>query len=69
MSGSEPLPCLLDCRALQAELGVKRTTAERIMRAVPAVKMPDLRKTFVRRSDVIAYLERHTYGNDDVVPS
>ena len=63
------LPTLLDCKALMDELGVKRATAERIMRAVPAVKMPDLRKTFVRRSDVIAYIEQHTYGNDEVVPS
>jgi len=63
------LPTLLDCKALMDELGVKRATAERIMRAVPAVKMPDLRKTFVRRSDVIAYLDRHTYGSGDVVPS
>jgi len=68
MSGGE-LPTLLDCRALMAELGVKRGTAERIMRAVPSVKLPDHRKTFVRRGDVIAYIEEHTYGNDEVVPS
>ena len=39
------LPTLLECKALMDELGVKRATAERIMRAVPAVKMPDVRST------------------------
>ena len=69
MSGAEELPRLLDCRSLMAELDVKRATAERIMRAIPAVKLPDHRKTFVRRRDIIEYLERHTYEKDEVVPS
>ena len=68
MSG-EQLPTLLDCKALQAELGVRRATAERIMRAVPCVRLPDHRKAFVRRDDVLDFLERHTYGKDEVVPS
>jgi glycine cleavage system aminomethyltransferase T len=54
------LPQLLDCRGLMAELGVKRATAEAIMRAVPSVDVPGLRKMYVRRDDVQAFLEQHT---------
>jgi hypothetical protein len=63
---SEPLPELVDCKALQAELGVKRATAEAVMRQLPTVKLPELRKTFVRRSDVVALLERCTFQKDEV---
>jgi len=34
---TEPLPALLDCKGLQAELGVTRAAAERIMRQLPPV--------------------------------
>lgn len=54
------LPQLLDCRALMAELGVKRATAEAIMRQVPKVEIDGLRKLFVKRSDVEAYLAEKT---------
>jgi hypothetical protein len=63
---SERLPQLIDCKRLQDELGVKRATAEAIMRQLPVVQLPDLRKVFVRRSDVAALLERCTYANDQV---
>ena len=63
---SEPLPELLDCKALQDELGVKRATAEAVMRQLPIVQLPELRKTFVRRDDVAALLERFTFMKDDV---
>ena len=63
---SEPLPELLDCRALQTELGVKRATAEAVMRHLPIVQLPELRKTFVRRDDVAALLDRFTFTKDDV---
>jgi hypothetical protein len=63
---SEPLPALLDCKALQVELGVKRATAEAVMRQLPIVQLPELRKTFVRRSDVAALLERCTFQKDEV---
>jgi hypothetical protein len=46
------LPQLLDCRSLAAELAVKRSTAQAIMRRVPKVEIPGLRKVFVRRDDV-----------------
>jgi hypothetical protein len=61
-----PLPELLDVRALRAELGVSRAAAEAIMRRLPVVQIEDLRKTFVRRSDVAAYLESRTFGKGQV---
>ena len=63
---SEPLPELLDAKRLQAELGVTRAAAERIMQALPLVRLPGLRKSYVRRPDVERLLEQHTYGKDQV---
>jgi hypothetical protein len=63
------LPQLLDCRALQAELGVKRATAEAIMRRLDIVQIEGLTKTFVKRSDVLSYLESRTFSKDEVVSS
>jgi hypothetical protein len=63
---TERLPELLDCKAIQAELGVTRATAEAIMRHVPVVNVEGLRKTFVRRDDVSRYLDRRTFGKDEV---
>jgi hypothetical protein len=63
---TEPLPELLDCRRLQTELGVSRAAAEAIMRRLPIVQIEDLRKTYVRRSDVAAYLEARTFSNEQV---
>ena len=58
MSGR--LPALMDCKMIQEELGVKRATAEAIMRAVPSVEIPGVRKNHVRRDDVLAFLDRQT---------
>ena len=63
---SEPLPKLLDAKARRAELGVTRAAAEAIMRRLPVVQIEDLRKTYVRRSDVAAYLEARTFQKDQV---
>jgi hypothetical protein len=63
---SEPLPQLLDAKALQVELGVTRAAAEAIMQALPLVQLPGLRKVYVRRPDVERLLEQHTYGKDQV---
>jgi hypothetical protein len=62
----EPLPELLDCKALRAELGVSRAAAEAIMRKIPIVAIEGLRKTFVKRSDVAAYLASRTFEKDEV---
>jgi hypothetical protein len=63
---SEPLPELLDAKALQAELGVTRAAAEAVMRCVPVVQIEGLRKVYVRRSDVHAYLEARTFDKGQV---
>ena len=63
---SDRLPELLDAKALQAELGVTRAAAEAIMRAVPVVLIPDLRKTYCRRADVARLLEERTFAKDQV---
>jgi hypothetical protein len=63
---TERLPELLDAKRLQAELGVTRAAAEAIMRRLPVVQIEGLRKTYVRRSDVAAYLDAHTYSTDQV---
>jgi hypothetical protein len=63
---NEPLPELLDCKALQAELGVTRAAAEAIMRRLPIVAVEGLRKVYVRRSDVAAYLEARTFDRHEI---
>jgi len=62
----ERLPELLDPKALRAELGVTRAAAEAIMRRLPTVQIEDLRKVFVRRTDVAAYLDERTFAKDEV---
>ena len=44
---NEPLPELLDAKALRAELGVTRAAAEAIMRRLPVVQIEGLRKVYV----------------------
>ena len=63
---SDRLPELLDVKALRCELGVTRAAAEAIMRRLPVVQIEGLRKTYVRRSDVAAYLEARTFAKDQV---
>jgi hypothetical protein len=63
---SERLPELLDAKKLQAELGVTRAAAEAIMRRLPIVQIEGLRKSYVRRQDVLNYLEQRTFANDQV---
>jgi hypothetical protein len=63
---NEPLPELLDAKALQAELGVTRAAAEALMRRLPTVTIEGLRKVYVRRSDVARYLEQRTFAKDEV---
>jgi hypothetical protein len=63
---SDPLPKLLDAKHLAAELGVSRAAAEKIMQALPIVQVPGLRKVYVRRLDVAALLEKHTFAKDQV---
>lgn len=57
MSVQTVLPRLLDCRRLREELGITRAAAEAIMRQLPVIEPPGLRKVYVRRSDVADFLE------------
>lgn len=56
---SEQLPQLLDTRGICDELGVKRAIAEAIIRKIPKQEIPGCRRLFVRRDDVLAFLEQH----------
>ena len=57
-----PLPQLLDCASLMAETGVTRSVAESIMRRLPNVELAPagIRKVYVRRDDLHAFLDQHT---------
>jgi hypothetical protein len=57
---TQQLPKLIDCAGLQRELGVKRATAEAIMRQLPKVQVPGVKKVYVRRRDVDELLEKNT---------
>jgi hypothetical protein len=63
---SEALPDLLDAKHLAGELGVTRAAAEAIIRQLPIVQVPGLRKVYVRRPDVANLLERCTFQKDEV---
>jgi hypothetical protein len=65
-SDPQPLPALLDCKALMAEMGLTRAAAEAIMRQLPIVRYPGLRKVYVERSDVLALTEACTFAKDEV---
>jgi hypothetical protein len=61
---SEGLPELLDAKKLQAELGVTRAVAEKLMRRLPLVVFEDVRKVYVRRADVAALIDLSTVAKD-----
>jgi hypothetical protein len=61
-----PLPELLDARRLREELGVSRAAAEAIMRQLPVVQIEDLRKVFVTRASVAAYLQERTFDKGQI---
>ena len=63
---TDPLPRLLDAKALQREMGITRAAAEKVMQLVPSVVIPGLRKSYCRREDVVALLERQTFAKDQV---
>jgi hypothetical protein len=57
---AETLPNLIDCAGIARELGVKRNVAERIMRQLPKVVVPGVRKQYVRRDNVLELLNKNT---------
>jgi hypothetical protein len=54
------LPRLIDQRGIAEELGVTRAAAEKIMRQIPKVHVPGLRKVYVKRDDVVRVIEEGT---------
>jgi hypothetical protein len=60
------IPELLDVKRVVAETGMSRAAADKVMRALPIVRLPGLRKVYVRRSDLAEYIEAHTYASDQV---
>jgi hypothetical protein len=58
------LPELLDCRRVMAELHVSRSVAEKLMRRLPLVVFEDVRKVYVKRSDITALIELSTVAKD-----
>lgn len=56
------LPNLLDCARVMQETGVTRSVAESIMRKLPNIELAPagIRKVYVRRDDLHAFLEKHT---------
>ena len=60
------LPELLDAKRLQAELGVTRAVAEKLMRQLPVVQFAGIRKVFVRRSDIERLIVERTFSNEQV---
>ena len=60
MTATHDLPKLIDAAGLQRELGVKRASAEAIMRQLPKVTIPGVKKIYVRRADVNRLLDENT---------
>ena len=54
-----PDPDLLDLEALTQQTGLSAGAAKRIIRALPTVTLGQRR--YVRRADVTAYIDAHTY--------
>ena len=61
---TQPLPELLDAKRLQAELGVSRAVAEKLMRRLPLVVFENLRKVYVHRDDLVRLVEQRTFQKD-----
>jgi hypothetical protein len=61
LSDARPLlPHLIDQRGIAEELGVTRAAAEKIMRQVPKIHVPGLRKVYVKRQDIVRVIEEGT---------
>ena len=49
-------------------LGLGRRAVDQLVRALPVVAIPGVRRVYLRRADVEAYLDQHTYADDRVRP-
>ena len=59
---TEPLPALMDARAIATELGIPIDAAYRLMEKLEKVRFDGLRKIYVKRAAVMALIERSTVG-------
>jgi len=50
----------MDNRQIREELGITEAAADAIMRQLDTIKPAGVRKLYVRRSDVLAYLKAST---------
>jgi hypothetical protein len=66
--GRETLPELLDVKGVQSELGVTRAAAEAIVKQCDVIAFAGLRKTYVKRADVLELVRRSTYSKGQVRP-
>lgn len=60
------LPALMDVACVVRETGIKKATAEKVMRQCPVVQFPGVRKVFVKREDLDAWIRQHTYEKNQV---
>lgn len=60
MTEPPPAPRLLDRGAVRAELGVSERVADQIFRELPTLRVPGVRRTFIRREHLDRALERWT---------
>jgi hypothetical protein len=56
----QPLPQLIDSKGIQEEMGVGRTIAEAIMEKIPKVQIDGRRRVYVKRADVLRYIEERS---------
>jgi hypothetical protein len=61
------LPAFCSKQDLEA-LGLGRRAVDALVRALPHVAIPGVRRVYLRRADVERYLADHTYSNDRVRP-
>jgi hypothetical protein len=64
----ETLPAFCT-RADLESLGFGRRAVDALFRAIPVVSLPGVRRVYLRRQDVEAYLEQHTYTADELRPT
>ena len=62
----ESLPELLDCAGIMRETGMKKASAEKVMRQLPIVRFDGLDKVYVKRADMARLIEARTFTKDQV---
>jgi hypothetical protein len=61
----QDLPALVS-RGDLAALGLGRRAVDAVCRSVPEVVIPGVRRVYLRRADVLAFIDEHTYPPDRV---